>query len=152
MKWISHAPGTERKYSDDCAKIIHPNLGVTLHRSRSDPGTLPPRVMRLKRMWDMALSIKYGGGLLLACCTLDDVPCICCNGATTDGSGFTCSLCLLSAHVECIQQFALEESFLELLQVMKRSSQFALPDLLDPTACANSPICGLCKMWLVPPE
>ena len=100
--------------------VIHPAIGARMKRSRTERDTVPPEVLRLKKICDPAFAPPTTGFE-----DIDDDQCFICaqlcnddeGGPTpvvrmTVGSDFRCMVCLLYSHKKCCERVIgfLEES------------------------------------------
>lgn len=107
---ISHVPNflkTEESFAGPHVEIIHPAIGASMRKARDERETVPDHIMRLKHMYEVALSPCTGfeewSGMPCEVCSLDPV------GTVDESSSLPvkrCSLCLLDMHEECAERLS----------------------------------------------
>ena len=108
---VSNVPNflkTEEKFGGKNTEIIHPATGVFMRKARDDREYVPKEIMRLKNMFDVALS-PCTGFEEWSCC-----PCGVCGSDDIDPLSSDqharqvkpCSLCLMHLHDSCEDSLA----------------------------------------------
>ena len=116
--------------------LVHGNLGVAMWKEKRERLPIPAWVSTLSTMWSQFMETVA---------STDDEVCFLC-GDNGDSAVYSCALCRLASHEQCVQQSLHVPEWADRIFGMK--TQWSHHHVLSSIRIARGSVCGFCMSAL----